>query len=180
MRQVLDETDGVADQHARHALGVERADGGVERGEELVGDQHFAAGQCAHQRRFAGVGVADERHAGQALAALPPRALGLALDVHGGDFKLQFGDPVADLAPVHLGVRFTGTTAAETASLPPLRPGQLGRLAQTRRHVAEAGDLDLRTRGARARVAVKNFEDDHGPVHDLATDLLFEVARLRW
>ena len=48
VRQVLDEADGVADQHARHALGLEGAHGGVERGEKFVFDQHLAAGECAH------------------------------------------------------------------------------------------------------------------------------------
>jgi hypothetical protein len=76
-------------------------------------------------------------------------------------------------------VRFAGATAAGAAALPPLRPGQLGHFAQARRHVAQARDLDLRARGARAGVAVEDFEDDHGAVHHLAADFLFQVARLR-
>ena len=60
-----------------------------------------------------------------------------------------------------------------------LRPGQLGRFAQARRHVAQARDLHLGARGARAGVAMKDFEDDHGAVHYLAADLLLKVARLR-
>jgi hypothetical protein len=36
VRQVLDETDRVADQHPRRALGLQRAHRGVERREELV------------------------------------------------------------------------------------------------------------------------------------------------
>ena len=113
------------------------------------------------------------------MAILPPGALRLALDVHGIDFQLQFGDAVANLAPVHLCMRFAGTTAAQPATLPPLRPGELGSFAQTRRHVAETGDLDLRPCGARTRVAVEDFKDDHGAVHHLAADLQLEVARLR-
>ncbi len=128
---------------------------------------------------FAGVGVADQRHGGEALAPLPARALRLALDVHCVDFFLQLGDVVADLALVEFGVRFAGATAAGAAALPALRPGELGRLAQARRHVAQPRDLDLCARGARGGVAVEDFEDDHGAVHHLAADFLFEVARLR-
>jgi hypothetical protein len=63
--------------------------------------------------------------------------------------------------------------------LPPLRPGQLGRLAQARCHVAQPGNLDLGACGAGGGVAVEDFEDDHGAVHDFAADFLFQVARLR-
>jgi hypothetical protein len=68
---------------------------------------------------------------------------------------LQLGDAVADLAAVELGMRFAGTAAADAAALPALRPGQLGGLAQARRHVAEAGDLDLRPGRARAALRWK-------------------------
>ena len=179
VRQVLDEADGVADQHARHALGVERAHGGVERGEELVGDQHLAAGERAHQGGLAGIGVADQRHAGEALAPLAARTLGLAFGLHRDDLQLQLGDAIADLAAIELGVRLAGAATAHAAALPPLRPGELGGLAQARRHVAQASDLHLRPGRARACVAVEDLEDDHGAVHHLAAGLQLEIARLR-
>ena len=93
--------------------------------------------------------------------------------------SLQLGDAVADLGAVGLTGGFAGTAAADAAALPPLRPGQLGRLAQARRQVAQARDLDLRARRVGARVAVKDLEDHHGAVHHLAADLVLEVARLR-
>ncbi len=106
------------------------------------------AGERTHQRGLAGVGVADQRHARESLALLPPCALGLALDIHRVDFLLQLGDAVADLLPVQLAVRLAGAPAAGAAALAPFRPGQLGRFAQPRRHVAQARDLDLRARRA--------------------------------
>ena len=145
----------------------------------LFGDQHLAPRERAHQGGLARVRVADERHAREPLALLPPRALRLALEVHRVELLLQLGDAVADLAPVELAVRLAGAAAADAAALPALRARQLGGFAQARRHVAEARDLDLRARGARARVAVEDLEDDHGAVHHLAADLLLEVARLR-
>jgi len=179
MRQVLDETDGITDEHTRHAFGVKRTHGGVQRGEELVGHQHLTAGQRTHQRRLAGIGVADQRHIGEALPPLAARALGLALGLHRDDLELQFGNAVTNLAAVEFGVRLAGTAASHPAALPPLRPGELGRFAQTRCHVAKPGDLNLRLGSTRARVTVKDLEDDHGAVHDLAARLQLEVARLR-
>lgn len=48
--ELLDETDGIADEDARFGLGLERAYGGVEGREQLVGDVDVGAGQRAHQR----------------------------------------------------------------------------------------------------------------------------------
>jgi hypothetical protein len=175
--QVLDEAHRIADQHAGHAFRVQHAHGGVQRGEELVGDQHLAAGEGPHQGGLAGVGVADQRHRGEALAFLAAGALGLALDLHRVDFLLQLGDAVADLAAVQLGMGFAGTPA-DAAALAPLGPGQLGHLAQARRHVAEAGDFHLGPGRAGAGVAVEDLEDDHGAVHHLAAHFDFQVAGL--
>jgi len=69
--------------------------------------------------------------------------------------------------------------ATGAATLPPLRSGEFRGLAQARRHIAEAGNFHLGTRGAGAGIVVKNFEDDHGAVHHLAADFLFKVACLR-
>ena len=64
------------------------ANGRIERGEQRVLGEHAGAGQRVEQRRFAGIGVADERHGriGHALGALPVQRAGalhlleLALD----------------------------------------------------------------------------------------------------
>src|SRR5207247_5962866 len=113
-------------------------------------------------------------------ALLAPGALRLALEGHSIELLLQLGDAVADLAPVELAVRLAAAAAAGAAARPVLRPGLLRGFAQARRHVAEARDLDLRTRVARARVPVKDLENDHRAVHHLAAHLLREVELLRW
>ena len=79
VRQLLDEADRVRDQDARPGLRLQRAHGGVERREELVRDQHLAAGERAHQRRLAGVGVADQRHP-QLVAPRGAAVVAVALD----------------------------------------------------------------------------------------------------
>src|SRR5262249_49571695 len=133
----------------------------------------------AHQRRLARVRVAHQRHVRVTLAPLPPLALRLALALDRVEVRLQLGDAIADLAPVELVLRFARAAAADAAALPALRSADLRGLAQARRHVAETDDLDLRARGARARVAVEDLEDDHRTVHHLAADRLLEVAALR-
>ena len=61
----------------------------------------------------------------------------------------------------------------------PLRWRPCG-LAQARCHVAEAGNFYLGAGGAGAGVAVKDLQDDHGAVHDLAAHGFFQIACLRW
>ncbi len=157
VRKVLDEPDRVADEHARDGLRVQGAHRRVERREELVGDQHLAPRERAHQGGLARVRVADERDAREPTALLPPSTLRPALGVHRDELLTQLGDPVADLASID----------------------DLRRLAQARRHVGQARDLDLGARFARARVAMEDLEDHHRAVHHLAADLLLEVAGLR-
>src|SRR5262249_59025907 len=123
VREVLDETDSVADEHAWDSLRVEGAHRGVKRREELVRDQRLALRQRAHQGGFARVCISDERHAGETPALLPPGALRLALRPHRVELLLQLGDAVADLAPVELAVRLPAAAAAGTAARPVLRPG---------------------------------------------------------
>jgi hypothetical protein len=50
MRQLLDEADCVAHEHARMRRRLQRAHRGAEGGEQLVGDEHLAAREGAHQR----------------------------------------------------------------------------------------------------------------------------------
>jgi hypothetical protein len=74
-------------------------DGGVEGREQLVGDEHVRAGERAHQRRLARVGVPDQRDAQRLLTPRPSR---LRLVFDGGQLRLELGDAVADLAAIEL------------------------------------------------------------------------------
>ena len=151
-------------------LRLERAHRGVERGEELVGDEHLAAGERAHQRRLAGVGVADERDA-QLVAA---RVAAVVL--------LASGWPRAPRAARRCGRGSCGGRArAPTRRRPCRRCRSLptaGRLAHARRDVVEPRDLDLQARLAALRVAVEDLDDDAGAVEHLRAGGALEVARL--
>src|SRR5207237_5949015 len=99
----------------------------IERREELVGDQRFVAGERAHQGGLARVRIADQRHAREPLALLPPGALRVAPLSHRVELGLQLGHAVADLAPVELAVRLAAAAAAGAAARAVLRPGLLRR-----------------------------------------------------
>ena len=136
MRQVLDKTHGVADEHARHRLGMECAHGGVEGGKQFVGDQYLATGECSHEGGFARIGVADKRHARDFLSGLTrlsllsARALCLPLFVHRDNFQLQLGDTIPNFLPVQCAMRLACTATTGTATLASLWPGQLCRFTQ--------------------------------------------------
>ena len=126
----------------------------IQSGKELVGDQYLAAGKRSHQGGLAGVGVADQRDAGDFLSRLtglpflPPRTLCLALGIHCSNFKLQFGNAIADFLPVQGAMRFASTASAGAAALPALWPRQLRRFAKARRQIAQPRNFDLRARCA--------------------------------
>ena len=114
-------------------------------------------GERAHERRLAGVGVADERDAELVLARV---AAVLLLLLDRGELLAELGDAVADLPAIELDRGLAGALAA----LPLLAAG---RLAHARRHVVEARDLDLQARLAAPRVAVEDVDDDAGAVEHL-------------
>ena len=112
--QLVDEPDRVRDQDARVRLRVQRAHGRVEGREQLVGDVDLAAGERPHERRLAGVRVADQRDPAHVAAAraLRPLLLGEAREL-----ARQLGDAIADLAPVQLQARLARPLAADAAAL---------------------------------------------------------------
>jgi hypothetical protein len=173
VRQLLDEAHRVGDQDARDALRLERAHGRVERGEERVAHQHAAAGQRAHPRRLPRVRVADQRHRGS-LAPAPAARAGVPLD--GGELGAQLRDAVADLAAVELQLALAGPAPADAAAL---AVAAARRLAQARRQVGEARDLDLQARLAAARVALEDGEDHGRAVEHLGAGGALQVAGLR-
>ena len=151
-------------------LGLQRAHRGVERREQLVGDQHLAAGERAHQRGLAGVGVADQRHARE-----PWRACRRARCV----LRSRI-DRRARAAARRCG---RGSCAGRARRATRRRPCRRCRRAAPGRRPAwpRAGAAPCSpgarsrpaAREARARVAVEDLEDD------IAADLLLQVERLR-
>ena len=173
VRQLVDETDRVGHQDAWMRFGRERAHRGVERGKQFVGDVHLAAGQPAHQRRLARVGVA---HQGDSTHVAAPRPLRVLLGCQRRQLAGQLGDAIANLPPVQLYAGFAGSLTADSAALSILARAHF---AQTRRHILQAHDLDLGLGHARTGVPAKDLQDHGRPIHDLGARGLFQIARLR-
>ena len=74
VRQLADEPHRVAQQHRAPVRQLPAPRARVERGEQLVLDQHVRVGQRVHQRALAGIRVADQRHRHVARRGPPPAA----------------------------------------------------------------------------------------------------------
>src|SRR5690606_19694463 len=153
---------------ARLHLGVERADRGVERREELVLDVDVASGERPHQGGLAGVRVPHESDA-PGLAAV--RAAHVLVTLDGRELFAELGDPVADLATVELDGGISGPAAA----LPLLARR---RLTHPRRHVRQARDLDLQPSLTALRVPMEDVDDDASAVEHRRAGGALEVTRL--
>ena len=103
VRQVADEPDRIGEQDLPAPLEPPPPGAGVERGEELVLDQHPGVGQGIHERALAGVGVADQRD-GRGVGPAGDLALLARLDL--GQLGLQVLDPVRDQPAVFLELLF--------------------------------------------------------------------------
>ena len=172
-RQFADEADRIRKQK-RQVVEDHLADRGVERGEELVLGKDLALRNQVHQRRFADVGIAHQRHADHRTAV---GALDRHLTVDLLQILLELGDPVADDTAVGLDFAFARAAAGpRTAPLPfevgphTRKPGQ---------HVLVIGQLHLRLGIGGLRPRHENIEDQARTVEDAARHRLFDIARLR-
>ena len=147
----------------------------VEGREQHVFGGDRRAGQAVEQRRFPGIGVADQRHhrighAAARLAMQRPRPLDVV------ELALQPGDALADQPAVDFELALAGSAEkAETAAL----AFEMGpRPDQPRALVRQRRQLDLQPAFMGARPRAENFEDQAGAVDDLGLPAPFEIALL--
>ena len=150
------------------------ADRGVERGEELVLGENLAFRNQVHQRRFADVGIAHQRHADHRTAV---GALDRHLTVDFPQVLLEFGDPVADDTAVGLDFAFARAAAGSRAAPLPFEVGPHTR--KPGQHVLVIGQLHLRLGIGGLRPRHENIENQARTVEDTARHRLFDIARLR-
>ena len=173
--QVVDEADGVGEEHLPAAGNGAAPRGGIEGGEELVLGHHRRSGQRVEQRALAGVGVADEgddrdRHVSPAVTVV----LAMGMDVT--QLALDVDDPFAELAAVAFELGLTGT--AQTDAADALAGEVSPEAGQPRQPVFELGQLDLEAPLVGRRAAGEDIENQSRPVDDLDVERALEVALL--
>ena len=174
--QAPDEADGVGEQH-RFAAGERQAAGRrVERGEQAVLREHAGVGQGVEQRRLPGVGVADDRHRGEA-AALALLALQVAGAVELLEVAIELADPAQDPPAIDLEPRLAATEAHADAAALLGEPGR-GAAPQAGQAVAQQGELDLGAAFERVGVLGEDVEDHGRAVDRRAAEQAFQVVLL--
>ena len=175
MRQFAYEADRVRDHHIAHFQAqVNPARGGIERGEQLVGNIHAGLGHGIEQGRLAGIGIADQRHR-ECVIAAARAALRFALLVQLFQARAQGLDTVADQPAVGLELRLAGTAQADTALLP-LKVGPAA--DQARGQMLQLGQLDLQLALVALGALRKDVEDQAGTVEHPHIQALFQIALL--
>ena len=112
--QIANESDRVGDEYASIGRKADGANRRVERREHARRDEHFGVAERVEERRFAGVGVADQRD-GAERNCITRVAAQRALLADFVDRFLNFGDAIANAATVGLEFLFARATDADAA-----------------------------------------------------------------
>ncbi len=176
VREPVDESHRVGEQHRLAAGEGEAPRGRIERGEQAILGEHARIGEQVEQCRLAGVRVADDgdgcEPALAAALALQRSRLG---ELHEVGFELV--DPPHDAPAIGLQLRLTATEpGADATAL--LRQAGLRTAPQPRQAVAEQSQLDLGLAFEGVGVLTEDVEDHRGPVDRRAAEQLLQVVLL--
>ena len=184
VRQVVDEADGVGQEKVAVAARGDLPDGGVEGREEHVLHHDFlflirTAGleESVHERRFAGVRVADEcdlRDTGG--LALPALRVAVLRDL--AELLPELGHVLLDTTAVELDLRLTGSLVRHGTAGAALPAQILAQPDEARKHVLQLRVVDLKLRFLRAGAVRKDVEDQVRSVNDFDLEVMREVRKL--
>jgi len=121
-RQVGNEADGVRQHRLAAMRQAQRAQGRIKRGEQHVGGLDVGAGQAVEQRRFSGIGVADQRH-DTIRHPLPAGAMQSTRRLNLPDFVLEPRDAFADQPAIRFNLGFAGAAHEPEAAALALQMG---------------------------------------------------------
>ena len=175
VRQLLDESDGVGQQHRLTARELQPTCRRIERREEAILDEDTSLGQTVEQGRLARVGVPDDDHVAQRRPAtcLP---LGVAVAGDLDQIGLELVDQAGDTSTVEFELRLTRTAASAHAT------GLLGHrpalAAQARQAVLEQRQLDLCLALLAVGVLGEDVEDQRSAVDRGTAEQLLQVVLL--
>jgi hypothetical protein len=168
----FDKTNRVGEEHLPTSGQGHAPRGRVERGKELILGQDAGAGEGIEERGLAGVGIADQRHCGDAFLAAA-LAVQPALHTHFLQLALQMRDAAADSLSVYFELRLAGAAQADSAPgpatasraaclSPQVRPGA----GQPGQAVLVLRQLDLQGPFAGAGVLGKDIQDQACSIKD--------------
>ncbi len=187
--EFADETNGVGNKDATIRGQTNGADGGIESGEHTRRDEDIGAAEGVEEGGFSGVGVADQSQ-GAERDSVAGFATDGALLADFVDGLFYFADAIANTTAIGFqlfftraantdAARSTAGTARAAATALAAEPGHLGSLpGETRKHVIELSEFDLKLTFAAASVAGKDVEDELGAIDDAALGDFFDVALL--
>ena len=170
-----DKADRVRQDRGTARRQLEPPHGRVEGGEQHVAGSHRGPGQPVEQRRFAGIGVADQRH-----HRIRHPAARFAVQGAGppGRVELAFQprDALADQPPVDFELALAGTAEkTEPAALAlQMGPGT----HQPRALIGQRRQFDLQAALMGARPRAEDLQDQAGAVDHLGLPAFLEIALL--
>ena len=174
MGQMIDEADGVGQNHRRAIRRLQPAQGRVQGGEQLVGLEDAGLGEAVEEGRFAGIGVADQGHRRQLRLVPGPPALGPLTDDTLQPL-VEGGDALAEQAAVGFELGLARPPQADTTLLAlqvSPTPHEAGR------EMGELGQFHLELALERAGALGEDVQNEARAIQHPALEMPLQVALL--
>ena len=175
MGQIGDEPHRVRQDGRAPTRQGDRPHGWVKRRKKLVTGAHRSTCQAIEERRFAGIGIADERNEGVGNTA-SSSAMKRAGALDALKLAPHAGDTLGDHTPVGLDLGLARPTEETKAAALALEVGPGAHKAALLMH--EMGELDLQASLAGLGAGAEYLEDEAGAVEDLGLPAPLEIALL--
>ena len=176
-RKVGDEPNRVRQNHLGIMRQVDRSHRRVQRREQHVPGHHVGPGQAVEQRRFARVGIANQRD--DRIGHLGARGTVQFAGLHDlVQLTPQLGHLLIDGAAVGLDLRLARTAHKAKATALPFQVGPGAH--QTGPLIGQRRQFDLQHAFAGGGPVGEDFEDQAGAVQQFDLPRLFQIALLYW
>ena len=174
MRQPIDESDRVRNEHGASIRQAERPHQRVEGNEQRVRRRRLAGRQPVEQRALAGVRIADQGD-GRGGSLAPPLAQAHAPAAHAVEVARQAVDTLPDAPAIGLELRLTRTAGPDARSETRERRAHSG---QARQQVAKLRQLHLQPALPGACAGGENVKNDLRAVDHAAAEFPLQITGL--
>lgn len=175
MRKLADESDGIHQQKRPALRQFHAPHNRVQCGKQHVLCQHVRAGKPVEQRRFSGIGIADQRDDRQ-FAFLSARALHRPLPRKLLHFRAQVVQTPANAPAADFQLRFARAARPDAAAQARQRHAFAN---QPRQLIAQLRHLHLQFSRTRLGALGENIQNQRGSVDDLDAAEILQIANLR-